>query len=111
MEGKFGKILAIREATIGWPVGAGFGQQWAPRYSRLQASPVHGFRLNAIISVRLNILLRHHQPLTHSFLLPSFYTYFIMGFKEGDLKKGAGLFKTRCAQCHTLGAGEPNKGK
>ncbi|GAC71745.1 actin-related protein [Moesziomyces antarcticus T-34] len=33
-----------------------------------------------------------------------------MGFKEGDAKKGAGLFKTRCAQCHTLGAGEPNKG-
>ncbi|EPQ28659.1 uncharacterized protein PFL1_03962 [Pseudozyma flocculosa PF-1] len=32
-----------------------------------------------------------------------------MGFKDGDLKKGAGLFKTRCAQCHTLGAGEPNK--
>ncbi|SJX62932.1 probable CYTOCHROME C [Sporisorium reilianum f. sp. reilianum] len=32
-----------------------------------------------------------------------------MGFKEGDAKKGAGLFKTRCAQCHTLGAGEPNK--
>lgn len=33
-----------------------------------------------------------------------------MGFKDGDAKKGAGLFKTRCAQCHTLGAGEPNKG-
>ncbi|SPO25546.1 probable CYTOCHROME C [Ustilago trichophora] len=32
-----------------------------------------------------------------------------MGFKDGDAKKGAGLFKTRCAQCHTLGAGEPNK--
>ncbi|SPO25667.1 probable CYTOCHROME C [Ustilago trichophora] len=32
-----------------------------------------------------------------------------MGFKDGDAKKGASLFKTRCAQCHTLGAGEPNK--
>ncbi|PWZ02239.1 cytochrome c [Testicularia cyperi] len=32
-----------------------------------------------------------------------------MGFKDGDSKKGAGLFKTRCAQCHTLGSGEPNK--
>ncbi|SAM82056.1 probable CYTOCHROME C [Ustilago sp. UG-2017a] len=32
-----------------------------------------------------------------------------MGFKDGDSKKGAGLFKTRCAQCHTLAAGEPNK--
>ncbi|RAL64056.1 hypothetical protein DID88_003244 [Monilinia fructigena] len=26
-----------------------------------------------------------------------------MGFKPGDAKKGANLFKTRCAQCHTLG--------
>ncbi|KAJ1032936.1 hypothetical protein NDA16_000215 [Ustilago loliicola] len=32
-----------------------------------------------------------------------------MGFKDGDSNKGASLFKTRCAQCHTLGAGEPNK--
>ncbi|KAF8587203.1 putative cytochrome C [Ramaria rubella] len=32
-----------------------------------------------------------------------------MGFEEGDAGKGAGLFKTRCAQCHTLEAGEPNK--
>lgn len=27
----------------------------------------------------------------------------------GDAKKGAGLFKTRCQQCHTLKEGEPNK--
>ena len=27
----------------------------------------------------------------------------------GDAGKGAGLFKTRCAQCHTVGAGEPHK--
>ena len=27
----------------------------------------------------------------------------------GDAKKGANLFKTRCAQCHTLGEGEANK--
>ncbi|PBP21329.1 cytochrome c [Diplocarpon rosae] len=32
-----------------------------------------------------------------------------MPFKDGDAKKGAGLFKTRCAQCHTLGEGEANK--
>ncbi|EMD31451.1 cytochrome c C1 [Gelatoporia subvermispora B] len=32
-----------------------------------------------------------------------------MPFQQGDAGKGAGLFKTRCAQCHTLGAGEPNK--
>lgn len=27
----------------------------------------------------------------------------------GDSKKGANLFKTRCAQCHTLGKDEGNK--
>ena len=27
----------------------------------------------------------------------------------GDTKKGANLFKTRCAQCHTLEAGGGNK--
>ena len=32
-----------------------------------------------------------------------------MGFEKGDAKKGANLFKTRCAQCHTLKAGEGNK--
>ncbi|KAL8659898.1 MAG: hypothetical protein Q9221_005855 [Calogaya cf. arnoldii] len=30
-------------------------------------------------------------------------------FEEGDQKKGANLFKTRCAQCHNLGEGEGNK--
>ncbi|KAI0649522.1 cytochrome-c from the OXPHOS pathway [Trametes meyenii] len=32
-----------------------------------------------------------------------------MPYAKGDAAKGAGLFKTRCAQCHTLGAGEPHK--
>jgi cytochrome c len=27
----------------------------------------------------------------------------------GDAKSGAQLFKTRCAQCHTVGAGEGHK--
>ncbi|KAF4125898.1 hypothetical protein GMORB2_1144 [Geosmithia morbida] len=27
----------------------------------------------------------------------------------GDVKKGANLFKTRCAQCHTLEKGGPHK--
>ena len=27
----------------------------------------------------------------------------------GDSAKGASLFKTRCAQCHTVGSGEANK--
>jgi hypothetical protein len=30
-------------------------------------------------------------------------------FFAGDAKKGANLFKTRCAQCHTLKEGEGNK--
>ncbi|OTB11972.1 hypothetical protein K445DRAFT_321445 [Daldinia sp. EC12] len=30
-------------------------------------------------------------------------------FHSGDSKKGANLFKTRCAQCHTLKEGEGNK--
>ncbi|ADV19891.1 cytochrome c [Cryptococcus gattii Ru294] len=30
-------------------------------------------------------------------------------YTPGDASKGAGIFKTRCAQCHTLGAGEPHK--
>lgn len=29
--------------------------------------------------------------------------------EAGNSKKGATLFKTRCLQCHTIGAGEPNK--
>jgi len=32
-----------------------------------------------------------------------------MSYSPGDAGKGASLFKTRCAQCHTLKAGEPNK--
>merc|ERR1712034_256904 len=31
------------------------------------------------------------------------------GFKDGDAKKGANLFKTRCAQCHTVVESEGNK--
>ncbi|KAF9036015.1 cytochrome-c from the OXPHOS pathway [Hymenopellis radicata] len=32
-----------------------------------------------------------------------------MPYSAGDAAKGAGLFKTRCAQCHTTGAGEAHK--
>ncbi|KAJ7882938.1 cytochrome c-like domain-containing protein [Mycena leptocephala] len=32
-----------------------------------------------------------------------------MPYSPGDAGKGASLFKTRCAQCHTLGSGEGNK--
>ncbi|WRT70712.1 cytochrome c [Kwoniella shivajii] len=30
-------------------------------------------------------------------------------YSPGDATKGASIFKTRCAQCHTLGSGEPHK--
>ncbi|KAI3631498.1 hypothetical protein MIR68_007094 [Amoeboaphelidium protococcarum] len=32
-----------------------------------------------------------------------------MGIPQGNTKKGAKLFQTRCAQCHTLEAGQPHK--
>ncbi|SCZ96813.1 BZ3500_MvSof-1268-A1-R1_Chr4-1g06746 [Microbotryum saponariae] len=33
----------------------------------------------------------------------------VMPYTAGDAKKGASLFKTRCAQCHTVEANEGNK--
>lgn len=41
----------------------------------------------------------HHQQLTRN----------RTDSRTGDAKKGAGLFKTRCAQCHTVEAGGGNK--
>ncbi|KAI3645268.1 hypothetical protein MP228_011432 [Amoeboaphelidium protococcarum] len=32
-----------------------------------------------------------------------------MGIPQGNTKKGAKLFQTRCAQCHTLEAGQAHK--
>ncbi|KAI9439557.1 cytochrome c-like domain-containing protein [Lactarius indigo] len=32
-----------------------------------------------------------------------------MPYAAGDAKSGAQLFKTRCAQCHTVGTGEGHK--
>jgi len=32
-----------------------------------------------------------------------------MGFESGDANKGASLFKTRCAQCHTVEEGGGHK--
>ena len=36
-------------------------------------------------------------------------TICIVRHSVGDAKSGAQLFKTRCAQCHTVGAGEGHK--
>ncbi len=34
---------------------------------------------------------------------------FIVEFKMGDVAKGAKIFKTKCAQCHTVVASEGHK--
>merc|ERR1712039_560381 len=55
---------------------------------------------------------RHSIPNTPHNSSQELITSFKMGkdsFAPGDMKKGANLFKTRCAQCHTLKAGEGNK--
>lgn len=36
-----------------------------------------------------------------SLLSPPYSLVYNMGIPEGDAAKGAKLFKTRCAQCHT----------
>lgn len=45
------------------------------------------------------------SPNTTNSLIPRLLT----DSRTGDAKKGAGLFKTRCAQCHTVEAGGGNK--
>merc|ERR1711939_1007201 len=53
-------------------------------------------------------LYHHHRYLYHT----SQTHIYKMGkdsFSEGDSKKGANLFKTRCQQCHNLKAEEGNK--
>lgn len=58
----------------------------------------------------LHLSIATHQP--HP-LSPPHHTYIsiTMGFSDGDTKSGAKLFKTRCAQCHTVESGGPNKGE
>lgn len=48
--------------------------------------------------------VRCRRPREHSDL-----TELLLTNITGDAKKGAGLFKTRCAQCHTVEAGGGNK--
>ncbi|KAJ1338019.1 cytochrome c [Microdochium nivale] len=68
-------------------------------FSHLHAHDDHASSYT--LRTRPNIRSYSHKPHTT--------TTAIMGFKEGDAKKGANLFKTRCAQCHTLKEGEGNK--
>lgn len=49
-----------------------------------------------------------HKSQRLSFFLQLFAEPWLINF-TGDAKKGAGLFKTRCAQCHTVEAGGGNK--
>jgi len=58
-------------------------------------------------------LISLHNILLHnvfrSWCVVRFDFYGVTDIGIGDAAKGAGLFKTRCAQCHTLGAGEAHK--
>ena len=58
-------------------------------------------------------LISLHNLLLHnvfrSWCVIRFDSYGVADIRIGDAAKGAGLFKTRCAQCHTLGAGEAHK--
>lgn len=51
---------------------------------------------------------RHYPGTTSDHRVQSLVLTNIL-LSSGDAKKGAGLFKTRCAQCHTLEAGGGNK--
>ena len=57
--------------------------------------------------------IRHAFPIRYdafdALLAPWNGRAYLFSRSLGDAAKGAGLFKTRCAQCHTVGAGEPHK--
>lgn len=85
-----------------------------PRDIWHEGSPVRELRVPTIRSLRLPIsssppacaqsLLLASQASKHT---EELFTDILSLL--GDAKKGANLFKTRCAQCHTLGEGEGNK--
>ncbi len=66
---------------------------------------LRSFKICSIIaaSLRLTPHFSYHPLKSNERILAN------KSLNTGDAKKGANLFKTRCAQCHTLGEGEGNK--
>lgn len=52
---------------------------------------------------------RRRPPISRGYLCTPTRRLGLLTNFEGDAKKGAGLFKTRCAQCHTVESGGGNK--
>ncbi|KAI9776191.1 MAG: iso-1-cytochrome c [Geoglossum umbratile] len=69
-----------------------------------------GLKVVALKNLTPNLKLCNPGPLIlyHCVGVIHVWNWFLTSY-VGDDKKGAGLFKTRCAQCHTLGEGEGNK--
>jgi cytochrome c len=58
---------------------------------------------------RLAPLDPHEPHLTRAHRLTYLPIHFSNSYSSGDIKKGANLFKTRCAQCHTVEKDGGNK--
>ncbi|PSR82245.1 cytochrome c-like domain-containing protein [Coniella lustricola] len=89
-----------------WPTCQFFSPSFLfPIFTR---QPLSSIQLKRIRSTNrlLTIPTSHFPPPSHS---PDSLQTDKMPFKDGDSKKGANLFKTRCAQCHTVEAGGANK--
>jgi cytochrome c len=56
----------------------------------------------------LRLVLKTRHTSNHA-APPSPRSFVLIISSTGDAKKGANLFKTRCAQCHTVEAGGGNK--
>ena len=68
---------------------------------------MHGFWLGPVLRFKIGspvlfYLLVFLLLSSFTFSPPPYSLIFTMGIPEGDAAKGAKLFKTRCAQCHTV---------